>query len=528
MTKGKNGSEVKETKISDISGFLSWIKKLENGDFLFRGQANKSWPLRSGAVRRICGNKETDEINYGKVEDYIEELLETVRDRELDKHNNNYTLDCDLKILAELQHFGAATPLLDFSKNSLIALWMACSDQPEKHGKVFAFNTDQENIKRVKNKQLKNDFKFSDFIKASNTARSGNNKQKYYSWIWEPSHFNKRIPAQSSIFFLAREEYSFKVSSIIIAQKNKTKLLRQLENMFGLKEENIYPDFAGFAQANGTIKAYQSKDENHYTKAAIKLIQLEDFTEAVEACNHAIRINKNHAEAYLQRGVANGNSGKHKKAMEDFTKTIELNINDEAKYYNRGLAKDNLGQYKEAIKDFDKAIKLDPNYISAYNRRGIAKRKIGEYQKAIKDYNRAIKLDSSNSSVYNSRGIAKLRLGQHKEAIKDFDKAIKLDPSSSNAYNSRGFAKHTIEKYKEAIRDYDKAIELDTDYNYVYINRGKSKFKLKQYDEAHEDFLRGKELAEENNDEKLLEAAKAGLLEIEYIEKKNLKSGHCS
>ena len=32
----------------------------------------------------------------------------------------------DLEILAELQHFGAATCLIDFSRSALVALWFAC------------------------------------------------------------------------------------------------------------------------------------------------------------------------------------------------------------------------------------------------------------------------------------------------------------------------------------------------------------------------------------------------------------------
>ena len=50
----------------------------------------------------------------------------------------------DLEILAELQHFGAATCLIDFSRSALVALWFACqhSSKGEANGKVYAVRHD--------------------------------------------------------------------------------------------------------------------------------------------------------------------------------------------------------------------------------------------------------------------------------------------------------------------------------------------------------------------------------------------------
>jgi hypothetical protein len=39
-----------------------------------------------------------------------------------------------------LQHYGAATGLVDFSRDFLIALWFAAHDNKGKNGKVFVLN----------------------------------------------------------------------------------------------------------------------------------------------------------------------------------------------------------------------------------------------------------------------------------------------------------------------------------------------------------------------------------------------------
>ena len=57
----------------------------------------------------------------------------------------------DLPLLAELQHFRAATCLIDFTRNALVALWFACEKKSttesedeveETDGKVYAVRID--------------------------------------------------------------------------------------------------------------------------------------------------------------------------------------------------------------------------------------------------------------------------------------------------------------------------------------------------------------------------------------------------
>ena len=81
------------------------------------------------------------EINQG--------LIDHVRARKFD-HKYGRDLS-DLEILGELQHFRAATCLIDFTFNPLVALWFACqpsNDEVHRDGKVGAVHNDYS-IKRV-------------------------------------------------------------------------------------------------------------------------------------------------------------------------------------------------------------------------------------------------------------------------------------------------------------------------------------------------------------------------------------------
>jgi hypothetical protein len=47
----------------------------------------------------------------------------------------------NLELLLELQHYGAATGLVDFSRDFLVALWFACDSNKDKDGGVFVLNS---------------------------------------------------------------------------------------------------------------------------------------------------------------------------------------------------------------------------------------------------------------------------------------------------------------------------------------------------------------------------------------------------
>jgi hypothetical protein len=50
----------------------------------------------------------------------------------------------DLELLLELQHYGAATGLVDFSRDFLIALWFAAHDNKGKNGKANSHQIDHD------------------------------------------------------------------------------------------------------------------------------------------------------------------------------------------------------------------------------------------------------------------------------------------------------------------------------------------------------------------------------------------------
>ncbi len=110
----------------------------ETTRWMWRGQANSKFVLNPAIHTRISlsGQSPDDAL----VKSAAERLLAVARQAGLDSHEG--TKLPDMALLAMLQHYGAATPLLDVSLDPLVGLYMAVvskdGEQDGEDGVLFA------------------------------------------------------------------------------------------------------------------------------------------------------------------------------------------------------------------------------------------------------------------------------------------------------------------------------------------------------------------------------------------------------
>lgn len=424
-----------------VNDYLQELEKFSDGRrCVFRGQADADWPLLSGAERRISIAIATTELSAGtkqrSLENYHTNLLEEARQRGFGILDGR-VLD-DLEILAKLQHFGAATALLDFTRKASVALYFACIEEPERDGKVYvlpyghiAKQDEQEQFSKI-------------------------NKQDDLR-IWFPAthgEAERRIIAQDGVFLINLKSDYEDMKSIIIKRKDKADVLRELRERQQIFADTLFIDLSGFAQ------------------------------------NQSQQSDIDDAWVYFYRGNESINQSLYEEAEEDYNKAIRLKSDFTEAYYNRGFAKYYNEKYKQAIQDFNQAIRLDSKDADSYHMRGMAKSKLERWAKAIDDYDESLKLNPNDPDLYIDRAKAKTNLGQDKEALVDVTAAIRIKPDDAYPYNIRGLVQFKLGRYGAAKRDYSRAIRIDKDYAHAYYNRAESKIFLNQYDEAVKDYVR--------------------------------------
>ena len=459
--------------IKTVEAFLVWANQVKGGAFVYRGMANASWKVESAAYRRIGQSHENPPPSV--LQNYIKQLLESAHRRGFQERQGKS--DRDLELLADLQHHGAATCLIDFTTNALIALWFACRDEtPQKAGKVVAMATDDTaRFASVGSDSIEEKIDF--FL----------DKDKL--WKWEPSHLSTRIVTQQSVFVFGTGTIdATHYESTQIARGSKGKIREVLQERFGITEQHLFSDFPGFALSHGHDRPYRDYTADDYFYLGVKSHQQGDYEKAREFYDQALTRDSQNVGVHNNRGLAKAAQKDYPGALADYDEALRLDPQSVKVYNNRGLAKAAQEDYPGALADYDEALRLDPQNAGAYHNRGSARAAQEDYPGALADYDAALRLDPQAAKAYNNRGSARAAQKDYPGALADYDAALRLDPQYAGAYNNRGLTKAAQKDYPGALADYDAALRLDPQNAGAYNNRGSARAAQKDYPGALADY----------------------------------------
>ena len=388
-----------------VAEFLEWVLQFVGGDnMLYRGLADESWEVEASLYRRLGG-----ENNPTAKEKFIQASEELVRQAK----QRGYARDPagnleDLQIMSRLQHYGAATCLIDFTRNPLVALWFACQPSNQKgdstDGKVIAVDSGSPaKYQTVQHQDL--DKSLGKFMEVENL------------WKWRPEKLDNRVIAQHSEFIFGKPVVEADEDFAIPAAL-KADILRELAKN-DISEEHLFSDFYGFVQINAHDRPYYRKSADNYASLAAQAAQSGDYQGVIDWYGVAIMKNSGNPNWFNNRGNAKYALNDYKGAIADYGRAIAINPQYATAYYNRGLAKRQSGDFSGAIADYDRAIEINPQYAFAYNNRGFAKETWR---------------DKDGTAAYN-----------YADAIADYDEALKINPQDAFAHNNRESAKKKLE-----------------------------------------------------------------------------------
>jgi hypothetical protein len=113
--------------INEIMKIVSTHAEKRRNVYIWRGQGNINWPIHSSAYRRLTRTK--SKVLEKNMQGYEKRLLKQASHQGY--RNEDGRVLSDFELLAKLQHHGAATRLIDCSRNLLVALWFTCYSEPK-------------------------------------------------------------------------------------------------------------------------------------------------------------------------------------------------------------------------------------------------------------------------------------------------------------------------------------------------------------------------------------------------------------
>lgn len=439
-------------KINCIEDYLKEITRIAKEKniklFIYRGQPNSSWDVQSSAARRLLKSLESDSFFIESFIKYHVRLLDNAKLKGY--HQKEKKELTDLELIAELQHYSAATCLIDFSRNPLVALWFASYGNLEVDGAVFLLNLgDPEKFSQITFNHVQN-WSIDKLL----------NENKL--WYWEPSDLNLRIPKQHSIFIFGKPVLDVDLFNIILINKDsKKEILKELERIYNITQTTLFSDLPGYARANSIEVSFLQLEAEDYKLYGIYFMQQNEYEKALDNFNRSIELNSNDSELFTLRGLTQFNLGKMENAISDYNQSILIKPESNQAYIGRGMAYIAINEYNKAIEDIDKFIEFFPESYVAFQQKGLAHRGLKEYEKAVLDFTQAIQLEPDFWQLYESRGLTFVLINNLDSALKDYNRAIELNPYIPKLFKCRAHIKRSLGLDYDAIIDDQMADKLE-------------------------------------------------------------------
>lgn len=281
--------------LSSLFQYLEDIGAMSLWD-CWRGQSDISWRLDSTAARRmLLHDTDIRDIIYEgsfeeRVRNYETRLLNQAKMAGHGIHRGREL--SDLELLSVLRHYGAATRLMDFSRNVLVALWFACtgSENRDKHGLLVGLEANSAQHLNTE-KDLKRPI--TDLIDEERILKQPNGEEWRVIdyWFWEPRHLFERMRVQQSVFVFGQsiqedwgtapfplldpseKRYRGTADPILVySEPELIAISPSLKNsiegewggrsywreLFGYDARSLFPDLEGFSSYHGAQQEFES------------------------------------------------------------------------------------------------------------------------------------------------------------------------------------------------------------------------------------------------------------------------------
>ena len=283
--------------ISDLCGRFGIPHK--KGKFIFRGETDACNPRVSCSLRRkMCKAQGNKTFIRFSAKDMMRHLASGAT-----PYVGGHVVGREFETLAAMQHYGAATPLIDFSEDWRIALYFACERDANKDGRIIYFTE-----KRAKQRY---DLK----IKRPRTHHHD-----------DAGRIAGRQIDQRSVLVWAEDGYfkPWRADTVCISNNLKPHMLAWLRSE-GLSEDVIYNDLHHYiSQINEIPEVFAKIMLAEYLLRKCEYKEAKSILKKVLSKPDKLSLIEQRGKAYHLLAQAYKGLGKSDKAMKYYEKSARL------------------------------------------------------------------------------------------------------------------------------------------------------------------------------------------------------------
>jgi tetratricopeptide (TPR) repeat protein len=202
------------------------------------------------------------------------------------------------------------------------------------------------------------------------------------------------------------------------------------------------------------------------------------------------------AAALVVRGAIRSNQGEYARAMADFGRALRINRNNAQAYFERGIVHQARGAYDFALRDYDIALALQPGLQPVLDRRAETLRLRGEaYLAELDELNARLAQTPTDAGLLNNRcWLRAINDMDIQLALADCNAAILSDPDNAAALDSRGLVHLKLRDYAASLQDYEAALAREGERGHFLYGRGLARIGLGQAAEGQADLAEAERL----------------------------------
>jgi tetratricopeptide (TPR) repeat protein len=151
-----------------------------------------------------------------------------------------------------------------------------------------------------------------------------------------------------------------------------------------------------------------------FYNAGVNLLENKEYVRAIASFDQALASNLTMIKqsdallyTYQNKAYALIQLNNYTEAVQTIDQGLSLYGNDEKLWYNKGYVLFKLGQYQDAITAYDKVLQLNNQSIPALNNKGDTYFLMGKYRDAVDAYSRANAIEPNDT--YSISGLAKAK-----------------------------------------------------------------------------------------------------------------------
>ncbi|SFV06476.1 FRG domain-containing protein [Pseudoduganella namucuonensis] len=246
---------MEEVKVGTWNEFMTLIAELDG--WAFRGQKDAGWPLLTSLSRYLSAY--IPDRNSWRLRE--ERAIRIFRRKAHNYLGDPSVLDNELRCLALMQHHGAPTRLLDFTKSPFVAVFFAL-EHATSDAAVYALNTPRLWAAAPRGKPDMNRDGIDPRV-PGNFTRLFQPNTNAIIWTGEPTEMDRRLVAQSGTLvvpgmldkpldeiLLDYGDSGALLKKILLPQAMRDEAMKALYRM-NITNATLFPDLDGLARSIG-------------------------------------------------------------------------------------------------------------------------------------------------------------------------------------------------------------------------------------------------------------------------------------